>query len=160
MAILYSASLGVIESPIGHVPITTQTFDRIRLCFRMKVRFSDAFLASHRINQRQRLQQYTCCCSWHVWYGVEVLRASVFISEFIWVNVRWNKPTWQACTCSVVYDKQNNSVKKVINFSKIVSTFFTFFMCYLAIWLFGYMVIWYKNVKPNNHGYFAPKSEA
>ena len=32
----------------------------------MKVRFSDAFLASHRINQRQRMQKYTCCCSCRV----------------------------------------------------------------------------------------------
>ena len=32
----------------------------------MKVRFSDAFLASCRINQRQRMQKYTCCCFWHV----------------------------------------------------------------------------------------------
>ena len=34
----------------------TQTLDRIRLCFRMKPRFSDAFLVSHRIMQRQRMQ--------------------------------------------------------------------------------------------------------
>ena len=56
MLLLTLSSLGVIESPMGpRVPIITQTFDRIRLCFRMKVRFSDAFLASraHRINQRQ-----------------------------------------------------------------------------------------------------------
>ena len=49
------SSRGVIKSPIGRVPIITQTFDRIRLCFRMKVRFSDAFLVSHIINQRQRM---------------------------------------------------------------------------------------------------------
>ena len=70
------SSLGVIESvPISCVPIVTQTFDKIRLCFRMKVRFSDAFLASHRINQRQRMQKDTCC-SWDVWSHV-VLRAFV-----------------------------------------------------------------------------------
>ena len=32
----------------------------------MKVRFSDAFPASHWINQRQRMQKYNCCCSSHV----------------------------------------------------------------------------------------------
>ena len=47
----------VLATSIGRVPIKTQTFDRIRLCFRIKVRFSDAFLALHRINQRQRMQK-------------------------------------------------------------------------------------------------------
>ena len=69
------SSLGVIESPISCVPIVTQTFDRIRLCFRMKVRFSDAFLASHRINQRQRMQKDTCC-SWDVRCGIQVLTSA------------------------------------------------------------------------------------
>ena len=75
----------------------------------MKVRFSGSFLASHRINQRDRMQKYTCCY-WHVWCGVQVLTSTCrvfwlsghlflamqFISEFIWVNVRWNGPIWQS----------------------------------------------------------------
>ena len=56
------------------------------------------------------MQTYTCCCSWYVWYGVltsasrvfwlsgHLFLAMRFISEFIWVNVRWNGPTWQAKT--------------------------------------------------------------
>ena len=50
--------LNLIESPIGRVPIITQTFNRIRLCFRMKVRFSESFLASYRINQRKNTKIY------------------------------------------------------------------------------------------------------
>ena len=74
---------------------------------------TDAFLVSHRINQRQRMQKYTCCCPWHVWWpafkfsplhlvssfwlsSVHLFLAIKFISQFIWVNVRWNGPTWQA----------------------------------------------------------------
>ena len=37
--------LNQVKSPIGRVPLITQTFERIRLCFRMKVRFSESFLA-------------------------------------------------------------------------------------------------------------------
>ena len=77
----------------------------------MKIRFSDAFLASHR---RQRMQNYTYCCSWHVWLvwrsisqlcvscrcrfwlSGHLFSAMQFISEFM--NVRWNGPTWQAKT--------------------------------------------------------------
>ena len=61
---VYHAHLRIINC--ARVPIITQvTFDRIRLYFRMKVRFSDSFLASHRINQRERMQKHTCHCSWH-----------------------------------------------------------------------------------------------
>ena len=42
--------LNLIESPIGLVPIIIQIFERIRFCFRMKVRFSESFLASHSHN--------------------------------------------------------------------------------------------------------------
>ena len=75
----------------------------------MKVRFSDAFLASHRINQRQRMQILL-----HVsdvafkfsplrlvssfWLSGHLFLAMQFISELIWVNKRCNKPTWQAKT--------------------------------------------------------------
>ena len=76
----------------------------------MKVRFSESFLASHRINQRERMQKYTCRCSWHAlkfsplrlvssfWLSGHLCLAMQFISEFIWVNLRWNGPTWQAKT--------------------------------------------------------------
>ena len=30
----------------------------------MKVRFPDAFLVSHKIMQRHRMQKYICYCSW------------------------------------------------------------------------------------------------
>ena len=59
------------------------------------------------------MQKYTCC-SWHVsdvafkfsplrlvssfWLSGHLFLAMQFISEFIWVNVRWNGPTWQAKT--------------------------------------------------------------
>ena len=72
----------------------------------MKVRFSDAFLASHRINQRQRMQILL-----HVsdvafkfsplrlvssfWLSGHLFLAMQFISEFIWVNVRWTDLTDQ-----------------------------------------------------------------
>ena len=73
----------------------------------MKVRFSDAILASHRINQRDWMQKYTYT---RVGCGVQVLTVSSFwlwghlfltmkfISEFVWVNLRWNGPTWKAKT--------------------------------------------------------------
>ena len=76
----------------------------------MKVRFSESFLASHRINQRERMQKYTCRCSWHAlkfsplrlvssfWLSGHLFLAMQFISDFIWVNLRWNGPTWQAKT--------------------------------------------------------------
>ena len=44
-----------VESPISRIPLITQTFERIRL--RIKVRFSESLLASHRINQRERMQK-------------------------------------------------------------------------------------------------------
>ena len=84
----------------------------------MKVGFSDAFLASQRINQKQRMQKYTCSWSWHMsdvsikfsplhlvssfWLSGHLFLAMKFISEFIWVNVRWNGPTWQAKAITVV----------------------------------------------------------
>ena len=78
----------------------------------MKVRFSDTFLASHRINQRDRMQKYKCrCVSCNValkfsplllvssfWLSGHLYLAMQFISEFIWVNARRNGPTWQAKT--------------------------------------------------------------
>ena len=42
------------ESQIGRITIITQTLHRIRLCFRMKVRFSDAFLVSHSYNAKTK----------------------------------------------------------------------------------------------------------
>ena len=98
------------ESPIGRrVTIITQTLDRIRLSFTMKVRFSDAFLASHRIMQRHRMQKYICCCSScdvafnfspprlvsSFWLTVHLCLTMQFISEFM-SHLRWNGPTWQA----------------------------------------------------------------
>ena len=85
----------------------------------MKVRFSDAFLASHRINQRQRVDKeckhihvlglVTClafkfsplCLVSSFWLSGHLFLAIQFISEFIWV-VRWNGPTCQAKTITVV----------------------------------------------------------
>ena len=46
------------KSPVGRATIITQSIDKIRLCFSMKVRFLDAFLALRRINHRQRMQKY------------------------------------------------------------------------------------------------------
>ena len=95
------SSLGVIE--------TTQTFDRIRLF--QNERFSDAFLVSHGINQRQRCKNThvvaldTCNVAFsplHLvssfWLSGHLFFDMQFISKFIWVNVRWNGPTWQAKT--------------------------------------------------------------
>ena len=52
------------EFPTGRITIT-QTLDRMRLCIRMKVRFSDVLLVSHGIRCKNTL----CCCSssgWHM----------------------------------------------------------------------------------------------
>ena len=107
-----------IESLIGRVPMITQIFERIRLCFRTKVRFSLAFLASHGINQKQRMQKYTCRGSWHplkfpplhlvssFWLSGHLFLAMQFISEFIWVNVRGNALTWQAKTIILCFFTQ------------------------------------------------------
>ena len=96
--------LNLLESPIGRVPIITQAFDRIRLCFRMEVRFSDSLLASHRINQRERMPKYTCRCSWHAlkfsllclvssfWLSGHLFLVMQLISAFI---ETWNGPTWK-----------------------------------------------------------------
>ena len=72
--LLEALTLTSLESPIGRITIITQTFFRIRPCFRMKVRFSDAFLVSHRINHRQRMQKiYMLLLLTSVWCGVQVL---------------------------------------------------------------------------------------
>ena len=101
------------ESSIGRVTIITPKLGRIRLRFGMKVRFSDAFLVSHRIMQRQRMQKYMLC-SWHMWCGVQVhtfasrvklLALSSFVISYaihFWVNLRWNGPTWQAKTINFI----------------------------------------------------------
>ena len=100
---------------------------------RMKVRFSDVFLASHRINQRQRVDKE--CKHIHVlgldrclafklsplyglllvssfWLSGHLLLAIKFIFEFIWVNVRWNRPTWQPKTATVVQSAISYSGRK------------------------------------------------
>ena len=51
----------------------------------MKVRFSDALLVSHRINKKQGVQKYTCCCStWDVTFSplrlVSLLAVKAFFS--------------------------------------------------------------------------------
>ena len=93
------------------------TPDRISPCFGTKVRFSDAFLVSHRIIKRQRMKKYTCCCCLSRWCGVQsshllslklllssfwlsvhLCKAMQFISEFTKVNLSWNRMTWQAQT--------------------------------------------------------------
>ena len=51
------------KSPTSRVTIITQTLDRMRLCFRIKVRFSDASFVSHEIIHRQRMRKYITCCS-------------------------------------------------------------------------------------------------
>ena len=90
------------ESTIGRrVTIITQTLDRIRLCFRIKVRFSESFLALHRITQKERMQKSTFRRSCHAlkfsplrlvssfWLSGHLFLVMQFISEFIGVNVRW-----------------------------------------------------------------------
>ena len=87
-----------VESPVGRVP---------------KSKIFWIFPALHRINQRERMQKYTCRCSWHAlkfsplrlvssfWLSGHLFLAIQFISEFIWV-VRWNGPTCQAKTITVI----------------------------------------------------------
>ena len=94
--------------------------------FRINVRFSDAFLVSYRIIQRQILQKYTCMFLLFEWVTtcdvVQVLTsasqvsfrlsslllsvhlgiAMQFISKFIWVNLRLNRLT-QACFWHFVF---------------------------------------------------------
>ena len=96
------------ESPFGRVTIITPKLDRTRLCFRMKVRFSGALLVSHRIMQRQRMQKYMLylLLARMVWSlrlvssfwlsSVHFCLAMQFICKFIWINLGWNGPTWQA----------------------------------------------------------------
>ena len=106
------SSLGVIESPISRVTKITN-IRQIRLCFRMKVRFSGTFLYHNRVIQRQRMQNIhvvaldMCEVAFKssplrlvssFWLSGYLFLAMQFISEFIWVNLRRNGLTWQAKT--------------------------------------------------------------
>ena len=54
-------------APRQQIMMTTKSLDRMRLCFKTKVRFSDVLLVSHRIIQRQRMQnifQFTFMLNW------------------------------------------------------------------------------------------------
>ena len=52
---------------IGRAPLITQTFERMRLCFSMKVRFSESFfcIAYNKSKRKNAKIKYKCRCSWH-----------------------------------------------------------------------------------------------
>ena len=82
--------------------IITQTFDRITLCLKMKVKFSDPFLVSDRINERQEMQKYTCChlcvsCLPSGSQGLCNSFLSLYESTWGWVNVNLASQTIILC---------------------------------------------------------------
>ena len=86
------------------------------------VSFSDAFLVSHRIMQRQRMQKYSVLLLTRMvwrssfvssfWLSVILCLAMQLISEFIWLNLRWNGPTWQAKT-TILYFAINSQWERL-----------------------------------------------
>ena len=55
--IISSIDPSIFMAPRQQMIIQTQKLDRMRLCFRIKVRFSDALLVSNKMIQRQRMQE-------------------------------------------------------------------------------------------------------
>ena len=107
------SSLRVIESLVGRVPIIKQTFDRIRLFQNERKIFWRFSCLTYNKSKTKNAKIYMLLLFARVrwafkfsplrlvssfWLSRHLFLAVQFISEFIWINVRWNGPTWQAKT--------------------------------------------------------------
>ena len=110
--IISSIDPSISMAPRQQTIIQTQNLDRMRLCFRINVRFSDALLVFNKLIQRMQdtltYNEYIpcCCSSWHAVMSRSSSQASFRLSRTASLDVRNTDPNsdslwlrlFRACT--------------------------------------------------------------